>query len=77
MLQKLFIFTKKRHFAAPLKENKTFLGITLLRSGYLPHVALDLLFGAPPTYSSEETSFMDGPLGQLLTELRRKKVFSS
>jgi len=24
MLLKLFIFTKERHFAAPLKENKTF-----------------------------------------------------
>ena len=28
----------------------------------LPQVALDLLLMAPPTYPSEETSFMDGPL---------------
>ena len=72
--------SQKKHFAVPLKENKTFFlkemsdfialeaflvlkkeTSPLLKSGYLPHVALDLLWGAPPTYPSEETSFMDGP----------------
>ena len=53
----------------------------LLRLGYPPHVALDLLLGAPPTYPSEETSFMDGPLvfGTELTKLTQvsKWVMSS
>ena len=68
MLLKLFILQKKKHFAVPLKENKTFFlkemsdfialeaflvlkkeTSPLLKSGYLPHVALDLLLG-DPTY---------------------------
>ena len=43
MLLKLFIFTKKRHFAAPLKESKTF--FVKKNSGFVDSEFVQLCLG--------------------------------